>query len=316
MRILVCDKMDDKAIEELKKIEGAEVTVKVGMDVETLNATIPDYHIAIVRSATKIRKETIDVAKNLKAIIRGGVGIDNIDSAYAKEKGIAVRNTPKASSISVAELSLSMMFALSRHIPKADKSMKEGRWDKKLFKGCELYEKTLCIIGCGNIGIELGNRALALGMKVLYTDIIFKDYGNIVEKVTKVVCKVSNIHPELNIVNFNSAIEKADIISIHVPFIKEYGPVIKEEEFKRMKDGVMIINAARGGVIKESALIEALKSGKVKAAGIDVYEEEPTKNTELINMENVICTPHIGAATKEGQARVGMEVVNIAKEYA
>lgn len=318
MKILVCDKMDSAAVDQMKAIPNAEVMVKVGMKPEELNAIIPDYHIVIVRSATKIKKDAIDVAKNLKVIIRGGVGLDNIDVDYAKSKNIIIRNTPKASSISVAELALGMMFCLVRNLVTADKTMKEGKWEKKLFEGIELYGKTLAIIGCGNIGTALGNRALALGMKVKYTDILFRGHEEALQYAMKVACKVSNASfcgTELNIVGFDEAISKADIISLHIPYDEKSGPVIKEAEFEKMKKGVIIINAARGGVVKESALLAALKSGKVAAAAIDVFEKEPSDNMELIKMPNVICSPHIGASTHEGQNRVGMEVVEVVKEY-
>lgn len=318
MKILVCDKMDAEALQKLKELKGAEVTVKTGMAPEEVKNIIPDYHIIIVRSATKVKKDAIEAAQNLKVIIRGGVGLDNIDVEAAKTKGIQIRNTPKASSISVAELALGMMFSLSRNLTNADKSMKEGKWEKKLFEGYELYNKALCVIGCGNIGIELGSRALVLGMKVRYTDIIFRGHEEAVQRAIKLACRVSNATfcgTELNIIGFDQAISTADIISLHIPFDEKLGPVLKEEEFARMKDGVMIINASRGGVVKESALLAALKSKKVAAAAIDVFEKEPTDNTELVKMPNVLCTPHIGAATFEGQARVGMEVVEIVREY-
>lgn len=316
MKILVCDKMDAEALESIKKLPGAEVTVKTGMDAATLKTTIPDYEVAIVRGATKVRKEAIDAAKNLKVIIRGGVGLDNIDVEYARSKGIQVRNTPKSSAISVAELALGMMFSLARSLNQVDRAMKDGKWDKR--EGFELYEKTLCIIGCGNIGIELGTRAVALGMKVIYTDIVFRGHEKVLQHAMKLLCKVSHIGcpgDELNIVGLDEAIATADIISLHIPFDKAIGPVLGEAEFAKMKNGVMLINAARGGVVRESALIAALKSGKVAAAGIDVYEEEPTKNKELVAMPQVLCTSHIGASTLEGQARVGVEVVEIVREY-
>jgi D-3-phosphoglycerate dehydrogenase len=231
-------------------------------------------------------------------IIRGGVGLDNIDVSYAESQGIKVRNTPKASSSAVAELALGHMFCLARFIGIANVTMREGKWNKKQYKGIELSGKTLGLIGFGRIGRELAKKAKALEMKVIYTDILG----------TAKDC------PEYSFVSLDKLLADSDFISLHVPGNKDKSPVIGKPEFFKMKDGVYLINCARGSVVDEVALLEALNSGKLAGTGIDVFSEEPTKNLELLNHERASVTPHIGASTKEAQKRIGAEVVSIIKE--
>jgi D-3-phosphoglycerate dehydrogenase / 2-oxoglutarate reductase len=297
-KILVADGMDKNAAKELTKM-GHEL-VKEHLEVEELKDQLGDFDAVIIRSATKIRKEIIDAVcgSNLKLIIRAGVGLDNIDVSYAREKGIAVENTPKASSASVAELTIAHMFSLARFLYISNVTMREGMWYKKAYKGTELAGKTLGLIGFGRIAVEVAKRASVLGMKVIYTDIIAKDG-----------------YDEYSCVSKEEVLKTADFISLHIPFIKEIGPVLSEKEFNMMKDGVFVINCARGGVVDEAALINALNSGKVAGAAIDVYEEEPTKNKKLMTHEKVSLTPHIGASTKEAQARIGLEIIDKIKEY-
>ncbi|GAH43731.1 unnamed protein product, partial [marine sediment metagenome] len=229
---------------------------------------------------------------------RGGVGLDNIDVSYAESQGIKVRNTPKASSLAVAELALGHMFSLARFIGIANVTMREGKWNKKQYKGIELSGKTLGLIGFGRIGRELAKKAKALEMKVIYTDILgpAKD------------C------PEYSFVSLDELLADSDFISLHVPGNKDKSPVIGKPEFSKMKDGVYLINCARGSVVDEAALLETLNSGKLAGTGIDVYPEEPPQNLELISHERVSVTPHIGASTKEAQKRIGQEIVFIIKE--
>ncbi|MCT4687709.1 D-2-hydroxyacid dehydrogenase [Vallitalea sp.] len=297
-KILVADGMDRNAAKELKNM-GHELVIE-HLDVPELKRELGDYDVIIVRSATKIRKEVIDAvaSSNLRLIIRAGVGLDNIDVSYAREKGIAVENTPKASSASVAELTIAHMFSLARFLYISNVTMRDGMWYKKAYKGIELSGKTLGLIGFGRIAIEVAKRASALGMKVIYTDIITKDGYDEFSYVTK-----------------EELIKTSDFISLHIPFIKDVGPVLSENEFNMMKDGVYIVNCARGGVVDEEALIKALDSGKVAGAAIDVFEEEPTKNKKLFTHEKVSLTPHIGASTKEAQARIGLEIIDKVKEY-
>lgn len=299
IRILVTDGMDKGAVQTLKDM-GHEVTEQF-FEPEELKEQAKNFNVIIVRSATKVRKEIIDSAVesgNLKLIIRGGVGVDNIDVAYAESKGIKVRNTPKASSSAVAELALGHMFCLARFIGISNVTVREGKWNKKQYKGIELSGKTLGLIGFGRIGRELAKKAKALGMKIIYTDILgpAKDCS------------------EYSCVSLEELLANSDFISLHVPGNEDKSPVIAKTEFTKMKDGAFLINCARGSVVDESALLEALNSGKLAGAGIDVFPEEPTKNLELVNHEKVSVTPHIGASTKEAQKRIGAEIVSIIKE--
>jgi len=299
LKILVTDGMDKGAVQTLKDL-GHEVTEQF-FEPEELKEQVKNFNVMIVRSATKVRKEIIDSALqtgNLKMIIRGGVGVDNIDVTYSESKGIKVKNTPKASSSAVAELTLGHMFSLARFIGIANVTMREGKWNKKQYKGIELFGKTLGIIGFGRIGRELAKRAYSLGMKVIYTDIL----GPVVEL------------PEYSFVSMEQLLTDSDFISLHVPGSKDKSPVIGKPEFSKMKDGAFLVNCARGSVVDEAALLETLNSGKLAGAGIDVYHEEPPQNLELISHEKVSVTPHIGAATKEAQKRIGAEVVSIIKE--
>ena len=253
-----------------------------------------------MRSATKVTKPVIDAANGLKLIIRGGVGVDNIEKAYAEGKGIKVMNTPAAASYCVAELALGLMFSLAREIPKASASMKAGQWEKKAFsKGTELGGKTLGLVGLGRIGLSLAQKAAGIGMAVMAYD---KFPQNVKAHDFPLVSKAA-------------VLEQANFISLHIPFDKVAGPEIGEAEFRLMKDGVVIINCARGGTIDEDALLAALNSGKVRGAGLDVFVGEPSPRRDLIDHPKVICTPHIGAATVEGQGRVGGEVVEIVRGF-
>lgn len=293
-RILVTDGMDKKAAQILKDM-GHEL-IEQYFEPEELKEQIKNVDVIIVRSATKVRKPIIDAAletKNLKLIIRAGVGLDNIDVTYAMERGITVNNTPMASSASVAELAIGHMFALARHIHISNVTMRKGEWNKKAYKGIELNGKTLGLIGFGRIAMETAKKAHALGMKIIYTDLTGAKEG----------------YDEYTFVSMDELLKQSDFISLHIPFIKEVGAVLKEEEFNKMKDGVYLVNCARGGVVKEEALLNALESGKVAAAAIDVFEEEPTKNERLYTHDRVSVTPHIGASTKEAQSRIGEEIV-------
>lgn len=296
-KILVADPLNPEAFEKLKSIPDFEVTLKTGMDEEELIKTIPGYQAAVVRSATKITKPVIEAASQLEIVVRAGIGLDNIDVAAAKAKGIQVANTPAATSISVAEHTFGLMLAAVRNHGKANLSMKEHKWEKKLLSGTELYGKTLGIIGMGRIGYEVAKRVLVFGMDIIAYDII-------------------KIETELDVrqVSLEELLSQADIITLHLPFTEETRHMISDKEFKKMKDGVILINASRGGIVNEKALLEALYSGKVRTAAVDVFEKEPPEDFSLVDHPNVIATPHIGAAAKEGQKRAGMEVVEILKE--
>jgi len=299
LRILVTDGMDKGSVQNLKDM-GYEVTEQF-FESEELKEQVKNFNVIIVRSATKISKDIIDSALetgNLKLIIRAGVGVDNIDVNYAESKGIKVRNTPKASSSAVAELALGHIFSLARFIGIANVNMRESKWNKNKYTGIELSGKTLGLVGFGRIGKELAKKAKALEMKIIYHDILgpAKD------------C------PEYSFVSLDKLLADSDFISLHIPGDEDKSPVIGKAEFTKMKDGAYLINCARGSVIDEAALLEALNSGKLSGAGIDVFSEEPSQNLELISHERVSVTPHIGASTKEAQKRIGAEIVSIIKE--
>ena len=299
-RVLVTDGMEESAIEKLKAL-GYDV-VEQFYEPEALGEALQQFDVVVVRSATKIRKPIIDKAlenPRLKLIIRGGVGVDNIDVAYATEKGIKVTNTPNASSASVAELALAHMFALARFVNTANVTMREGKWEKKKYEGVEIAGKTLGLIGFGRIAKELAKKASALGMNIVYYDIVGKAEG----------------FDEYEYCEFDEVLKRADFLSLHIPLDKNKGTVIGKREFDLMKDGSYLINCARGGVVDEDALIEALDSGKLAGAGIDVFVEEPTNNEALVNHRKVSVTPHIGAQTVEAQKRIGEEIVSIIEEF-
>jgi D-3-phosphoglycerate dehydrogenase / 2-oxoglutarate reductase len=286
MKVLISDGLSKKG-QEILENAGIEC-VNQFYSLEELIENIKDYECVLVRSATKVPKEVIDAGVKLKVIARGGAGIDNIDHQYAKTKGIPTLNTPAANSASVAELAIAHMFALARFLHKSNVTMRDGKWNKKEYKGIELNGKTLGLIGCGKIGQLTAGKAAALGMKVIGYDPFVKEADGIEMR------------------SFEDVLSNADFVSLHVP--KQAEPVIGAAELAKMKDGVYLINCARGGVVDEAALLEALNSGKVAGAGIDVYVEEPTNNIELVSHPNVSVTPHVGASTAEAQERVGTEI--------
>ena len=298
IRVLASDGMDKGAIAALQA-KGVQVDVQF-YEPDDLCKAVAEYDVLIVRSKTKVRVPQIDAAAaagRLKLIIRAGVGVDNIDVKYAESKGITVKNTPRASSQSVAELALGHMFSASRYISAAGKSMRDGGWEKKAYEGIELCGKTLGIIGYGRIGQHLGVMAKAIGMNVIAYDIYH----------------IPGIEEKLGIpyVELDDLLAKADFISVHAPAV-DGGAIINADTIAKMKDGVVIINTSRGTNVDAAALLEGLKSGKVYGAGLDVFDKEPpTDWAELINMPRVSCTPHIGASTKEAQKRIGLELVDI-----
>lgn len=294
-KILVADSMEKDALDAMRAVPGFEVTVKTGMKEDELIKTVPGFNAVVVRSATKITKPVIEAGKDLKLLVRAGIGLDNIDGAAAKEKGIAVANTPAATSISVAEHTFGLMLGVVRNHGKAVVSMKQHKWDKKALEGTELYGKTLGIIGGGRIGTEVARRALAFGMQVLVYDVVPVKMDLAVKQVP-----------------LEELLATADVVTLHVPKVPK--PILGEAEFAKAKDGIIIINVARGGVVDEKALLAALNSGKVRAAALDVFDKEPPEDFALIDHPNVTPTPHLGAAAVEGQRRAGMEVVRILKE--
>lgn len=297
-RVLTNDGLQKGAIETLENL-GFEV-VNTHYDMDVLGEKLKEFDAIVIRSATKLKRDILEEGSKgkLKLAIRAGVGIDNIDVLSAKEFGVEVKNTPNASSDSVAELAIAHMLSVARFLGVSNATMRNGEWNKKSYQGTEISGKTLGILGMGRIGRSLGKKATALGMKVIYYTIEGK-------------------HEDLNyeFLSLEDVLKKSDFISIHVPYDKENGPLIDEKEFVLMKEGVYLINCARGKVVCEDALLKALDSGKVSGAGIDVFEEEPHPKEALVNHPRVSVSPHIGASTREAQDRIGEEVVEVIKAY-
>lgn len=297
-RVLTSDGLEQGAADKLMAA-GIEV-VNEFYTKEVLGEELKKFDAVVVRSATKITADVLDIAAEgkLKLVIRAGVGVDNIDIIHAHKKGITVKNTPNASSDSVAELAIAHMFAIARFLGTSNYTMRNGEWNKKKYEGIELSGKTLGIVGMGRIGRSLAKKAEALGMKVVYND-LFGKQDNLVNEFLPL----------------EGVLKTSDFLSLHVPYDKNAGSLIGKKEFDIMKDGIYIVNCARGKVVNEDDLIEALNSGKVAGAGIDVFAQEPTANKDLVNHPRVSVTPHIGASTKEAQDRIGEEVVTTIKDF-
>ena len=299
LRVLASDGLEKSAVKTLQDI-GCEV-VQQFYEPDDLKEQVKEFDALVVRSATKVREPIIDASLatgRLKIIIRGGVGVDNIDVAYARENGIAVNNTPCASSLAVAELTIGHMFALARKMYFANMSMHNGLWEKKKLGGIELNGKTLGLIGFGHIAREVARLARAIGMTVIYNTRSGKKEGY-----------------DFEFVSMEELLKRSDFISLHIPFDKKAGATIGEKEFAMMKKGVYLVNCARGGVVSEAALLDALDSGQVAAAAVDVFEEEPTHNERLCAHERVCLSTHIGASTVEAQLKIGSEIVEIVDNF-
>lgn len=289
MKVLICDSTEQSALDKITAA-GIEVVNKPEITADELMHELAEYEGMVVRSRTKVRAPLIDVASKLQVIVRGGVGLDNIDADYAESKGITVLNTPAAASDSVAELAIGYLFALGRRIPEMTKSMKDGKWEKKAFKGTELAGKTLGLVGFGRIGQATGKRGNALGMRVVY----YRRTPTQADYAQQV--------------SLDELLEQSDYISLHVPYSAETHNIIDASALAKMKKGAYIVNCGRGGTIDEDALYDAIVSGKIAGAALDVFAEEPSTGHKLFTLDQVIGSPHVGSATKEGQGRVGAEV--------
>ncbi len=299
VKILVTDPLHEEAIKILEEI--GDVEIATGLSKEELLEKIRDVDVLVVRSGTKVTRDVIEKAEKLKVIGRAGVGVDNIDVDAATEKGIIVVNAPDASSISVAELTMGLMLAAARNIPQATASLKRGEWDRKRFKGIELYGKTLGVIGLGRIGQQVVKRAKAFGMNIIgYDPYIPKEVAE-------------RLGVEL-VDDINELCRRSDVITLHVPLTPKTKHIIGKEQIALMKKNAIIVNCARGGLIDEKALYEALKNKKIRAAALDVFEEEPPKNNPLLTLDNVIGTPHQGASTEEAQKAAGTIVAEQIKK--
>jgi len=301
IKILISDPLSEEGIKILEKEKEFRVDVKQKLPPEELKKIIGEYNALIVRSETKVTADIIASADNLRIIGRAGVGLDNVDVDAASKKGIIVMNAPAGNTISTAEHTMSLILSLSRNIPQANISMREGKWDRKKFMGTELYNKVLGVIGLGRIGTEVTKRALSFKMKVLVYDPYLSE-----EKAKKM---------EVELADLQSILKQADYITVHTPLTSETKHLISEKEFKIMKKGVRIINCARGGIIDEKALLAALESGQVAGAALDVYEKEPpAADNPLVKMPNVVTTPHLGASTEEAQVAVSIDIAESIKD--
>jgi len=292
MKVLVSDKMEEAGISILRNEEGIQVDVDTGLSPEQLKEIIGDYDALAVRSATKVTEEILDAAVNLKVIARAGIGLDNVDIPYATKKGVAVMNTPGGNTVTTAEHSIAMMMALTRNIPMGTMTMKQGQWEKKKLQGREVSNKTLGVIGYGNIGSIVANRARGLKMNVIVFD------PNITAERLE--------EDGYESVSADELYKRSDYISVHVPKLDSTTNLVDKQAFEKMKPGVMLVNCARGGIVNESDLYDAIVSGKVAGAALDVFETEPPGKTPLLELDQVIATPHLGASTLEAQTNVAV----------
>lgn len=294
IRILVTDKISDQGLEVFGAHPEFQVDVKTGLSPEELKTIVQDYDGWVVRSGTKVTADLIEAAKKLRIIGRAGVGVDNVDLAAATKRGVVVMNAPDGNTISTAEHTLAMLMAVARWIPQAHQSMKEKKWERSRFVGCELRNKVLGVVGMGRIGTQVAKMALGIGMQVLAYDPFLDP-----EK--------SQAH-EFSFVSFDELLRKSDFITVHTPLTQETRGMIAAEQIGKMKKGVYLINCARGGIIREADLVEALQSGKVAGAALDVFEKEPPFESPLLDLENVVVVPHLGASTREAQENVAVVV--------
>ena len=301
IKVLVSDALGDAGIELFRETAGIDVDVKTGLSSQALEEIIGDYDALVIRSATQVTEQLLDAGKNLKVVGRAGIGLDNVDIPVATKRGIVVMNTPTGNVITTAEHAIAMMMSLTRNIPQGTLSMKAGRWDKKLLQGREVYSKILGIIGFGKIGSIVADRAKGLRMKVVVYDPFVAP-----EQIEKA---------GFDSVTLDELYQRSDYISVHVPKIKETTGLLNKAAFDKMKEGVMIVNCARGGIVDEDDLHEAMQSGKVAGAALDVFQAEPPGECRLFKLDRIICTPHLGASTREAQTNVAVAVAQQIIDY-
>lgn len=301
MKVLVSDNLGETGIKMFEDEEGIEVDVKTGLSPEELKEIIAGYDALAIRSATKVTEDLLASAEKLKVVGRAGIGLDNVDIPAATKHGVAVMNTPGGNTVTTAEHAIAMMMTLTRNIPQGTSSLKEGRWDKKKLQGREVLNKTYGVIGFGNIGSIAADRARGLKMRVVIYDPIVTP-----ERIEKA---------GFESVTLEELYRQSDYITIHVPKLKQTTGLLNKEAFDQMKDGVMIINCARGGIVDESDLYNAITSGKVAGAALDVFETEPPGKIPLLELDQVICTPHLGASTSEAQTNVAVAVADQIIQY-
>jgi D-3-phosphoglycerate dehydrogenase len=294
MKILISDNLGEAGVKLFQEEPGFEVDVKTGLEPEELNKIIGDYDALVIRSATKVTENLLQAAKKLKVVGRAGIGLDNVDIPAATKRGVLVMNTPTGNVVTTAEHTIAMMMALTRNIPWGTSTLKDGKWEKKKLQGREIYNKVLGIIGFGKIGSIVADRARGLKMQVIVHDPYISD--ETIEKAGFEAVSIEDLY------------RRSDYVTVHVPKLKDTTGLIDKKAFDQMKDGVMIINCARGGIVNEADLNEALKSGKVAGAALDVFETEPPGVCPLFEIDRVICTPHLGASTFEAQTNVAVMV--------
>ena len=301
VKVLVSDPIEKEGLSALVNNPKFDVKFKTGMKPDELIKEINDSEVLLVRSETKVTPVVLEASKSLKLVGRAGVGVDNIDLAAASKKGVIVMNVPGGNTISAAEHTVSLILALAHNVAQADKSMKEGRWDRKKFKGNELVGKKLGLIGLGRVGREVATRAIGLEMDVIAHD----------PAVDPEWCRLAGI----KLMSTEEVIAQSDFLSFHVPLNDSTRNMINAKTFDKMKKNVRILNCARGGVVNEKDLLDALNAGKVKGAGLDVFESEPTTNWDLVKHPNVVATPHLGASTEEAQSKVSFQLADAVLEY-
>jgi len=302
MKVLISDNLHPDGIAIMERHPNIEVEVRPGLSPAELKEAIKDADALAIRSATKVTADLIDAAPRLKVVGRAGTGLDNVDIPAASKRGIVVMNTPGGNTITTAEHAVSLMMALARNIPQASASMREGKWEKKKFQGTELLNKTLGIIGLGRIGSVVAERALGLRMRVI-------GYDPFIPREVAVTMGIEAV-------SLDELLARADFITLHTPKTKDTAKILNRKAFRKMKPGVRVINCARGGLVDEEALLEALKEGQVAGAALDVYETEPPPaDFPLLQLPNVICTPHLGASTEEAQANVAVAICEQILEY-
>ncbi len=301
MKVLVSDNLGEIGIKMFQEAEGIDVDVNVGLPPEELKSIIGNYDALVIRSNTKVTEDLLEAATNLKVVGRAGIGLDNVDIPAATKRGVVVMNTPEGNVVTTAEHTMALMLSLTRNIPLGTSSLKAGRWDKKKLQGKELYKKVLGVIGFGKIGSIVADRAKGLKMQVIIYDPFITP-----ERIEKAGYKSVSL-PELY--------QQADYITLHVPKLKDTMGLINKKAFDQMKEGVMIINCARGGIINEADLYDAMNSGKVAGAALDVFVTEPPVGSPLLTLDRFVCTPHLGASTREAQTNVAVAVAGQIIDY-
>jgi len=301
MKVLVSDALSEVGVRIFEETPGIEVTVQTDLGPEGLLREIGSYDALVIRSATKVTREVIEAGRNLKVVGRAGIGLDNVDIEAASRRGVVVMNTPEGNTITTAEHAISLLMSLTRNIPQATMGLKAGRWEKKKLKGREVYGKTLGLVGLGHIGRIVADRAQGLKMKVVVYDPYIKP--SVIEEL------------DCEPVDLDELLSRSDYVTIHVPKTEETTGLLGREAFSKMKPGAMLVNCARGGIVDEEALYEALSSGHLGGAALDVFSQEPPGDSKLMGLGNFICTPHLGASTMEAQDNVAKDVAEQIVSY-